>query len=273
MNPESVYHSIQQNLPKLFGYAQLSDTDVRVRTPLLYPDGGLIDVFVYEQDERLTVTDYGEGLGWLGLQSSSNIQTPRRQKLISDICMTLGIEIENEQLQFTCKDITELGEAVHRLAQAIVRVSDICFTFSQPETESKDPEQYPETAKTEVAKWLEERSFKFEKKTKHTGRSGTDWTIDYKIMTANLNHLVFHLNSNTRKEAIDRICQVFTGCSDLRKNGSRSLLDIKNTSLITLFDDTRKIWKPEDYKLMKPVSRPLLWSQKDQFERVLLKAA
>ena len=152
MNPEKVFNSIQQNLPKLFGYAQLSDKDVRIRTPLLYPDGGLIDVFVYEQDGRLTVTDYGEAIGWLGLQSVSNTQSSKRKNLISDICMTLGTEFENGQLLLTCKHITELGEAVHRLAQAIVRVSDICFTFPQPAIEPRTTTQHPETTKTAIAK-------------------------------------------------------------------------------------------------------------------------
>lgn len=270
MNPERVYHSIQQNLPKLFGYAQLSDTDVRVRTPLLYPDGGLIDVFVYEQDGRLTVTDYGEALGWLGLQSASNIQTPRRKKLINDICMTLGIEFENEQLQFACERIAELGEAVHRLAQAIVRVSDICFTFPQPlGAESKDTVQHPETVKTEITKWLDERSFTFKEEVKHNGKSGAYWTIDYEIVTASFNHLVFYLNSNTRKEAIYRVCQVFAGCSDLSNNENPSLLGTADMPPIALFDDAGDIWEPEHYKLIEPVSRLVRWSQPAEFERAL----
>ncbi len=265
-----VHDALQSTLPELFDCAQPSNNDVRIRTPLLYPDGGLIEVFVYEQAGQLAVTDYGEALGWLSLQSTSKIRSPKRTNLINDICMTLGIRIENGQLQLTCNHIAELGEAVHRLAQAIVRVSDIYFTFSQPiEFAHTTVVQHPDTAKMEVKEWLDAMSFSFLEEVKHTGRSGITWTIDYEIETADLNHLVFYLHSSTRENAMHRRHQVFAGCSDLRSNGAQSLPNIYAKQLITLFDDANNIWNSEDYELMKPVSSPVSLSDKCKLESVL----
>lgn len=273
MNSDKIYNSITHNLPELFQCAQLSEHDVRVRTPLLYPDGGLIDVFVYEQAGQLAVTDYGEAIGWLSLQSASNLKSPKRANLISDICMTLGIRIEDGQLQFTCRNIAELGEAVHRLAQAIVRVSDICFTFPQP-AEAAQPAIVPHSANTKIkiTRWLSERSFAFKEEVKHTGESGIDWTIDYEIAMHNYNPLMFCLNSNTRKDAENLRHHIFAGCSDLLNNKTLLFSNTNNTPLVTLFDDTTDIWKSEDYKLMQLVSKPINLSDIDKLEHVLIAA-
>ena len=273
MNSDKVYNSIQHNLSELFQCAQLPGHDVRVRTPLLYPDGGLVDVFVYEQTGQLIVTDYGEALGWLSLQSTSNIQSLKRTNLINDICMTLGIKIENGQLQFVCSNIAELGEAVHRLAQAIVRVSDICFTFPQPAEGSQQTIlSHPDNIKAKVTKWLNARSIDYKEEVKHTGRSGIDWTIDYEILESSSNLLMFCLNSNTRQDAEDLRHHVFAGCFDLRNNRTLPFLDANDAPLITLFDDTIDIWKSEDYKLMQSVSEPITLSNINKLERVLTAA-
>ena len=47
----------------LFECAPAAREGVRVRTPFMYPDGGMIDVFVLSRDGRLQITDFGEALG------------------------------------------------------------------------------------------------------------------------------------------------------------------------------------------------------------------
>ena len=97
---------------------------VRVRTPMLYPDGGVVDVFVLERGSGYAVTDFGDALGWLWRQSISQRRSARQEALIQDVCQTLRIDLVNDQL--VVREVTRdaLGEAVLRVAQAAVRVSE-----------------------------------------------------------------------------------------------------------------------------------------------------
>lgn len=86
-------------------------------------------MFVEPTDETYSVTDYGEALGWLQLQSFSDKLTPNQRVMIEDICMTLGIQFDMGGLKLTGVDESPLGDTIHRLGQASVRVSDIWLTL------------------------------------------------------------------------------------------------------------------------------------------------
>lgn len=104
----------------------------RVRTPFWYPDGGVVDVFVKEHDGSFTLTDLGESLGWLRMQSLSTRRSPKQQRLVQDICMTQGVELFEGQLTLRVSGPAELPRAIVRLGQAVVRVADLAFTGGSP---------------------------------------------------------------------------------------------------------------------------------------------
>ena len=89
-----------------------------MRTPMLYPDGGVVDVFVLERNGSYIVTDFGDALGWLG--PAINEQGALRQKegTDRDVCQTLRIELSRDQLMLRGVGSGALGEAVLRVAQA-----------------------------------------------------------------------------------------------------------------------------------------------------------
>lgn len=62
---EPISDQLAGSLSSLFECSATERGAVRVRTPFLYPDGGVIDVFVGQRDAGFTVTDFGEALGWL----------------------------------------------------------------------------------------------------------------------------------------------------------------------------------------------------------------
>ena len=130
MNSHDICASISKSLPPLFECTLAAHEGVRVRTPLMYPDGGIVDVFVLERDGGYVVTDFGDALGWLRAQSASARRSPRQQLLIDDVCQTLGIEMERGQLVLRSGESDSVSETVVRLAQAVVRVSDLWFTLS-----------------------------------------------------------------------------------------------------------------------------------------------
>ena len=124
MNAETLCAALQQAMPPLFVCSPAPEEGVRVRTPMLYPDGGVVDVFVLERNGRYIVTDFGDALGWLGLQSSSRQRSTKQNALIHDVCQTLRIQQFRDQLMLSDVAGDALGEAVVRVAQAAVRVAD-----------------------------------------------------------------------------------------------------------------------------------------------------
>ena len=129
MNAASLSTSLQEAVPPLFVCSPAPQEGVRVRTPMLYPDGGVVDVFVLERNGRYIVTDFGDTLGWLGLQSVSQKRTQEQDALLKDVCLTLRIENQRDQLMLRDVSRGALGDSVLRVAQAAVRVSDLWFTM------------------------------------------------------------------------------------------------------------------------------------------------
>ena len=82
---------IQQSVGELFTCSQVNEY-TRIRTPFLYPDGDVIDVFLKEKGEVITLTDLGESLRWLKMQTLSPRRSPKQRKLVEDVCLTHGLE-------------------------------------------------------------------------------------------------------------------------------------------------------------------------------------
>ncbi len=259
MNVTELCASIGQSLPPLFVCSPAPQEGVRVRTPMLFPDGGVVDVFVLERDNSYIVTDYGDAIGWLGMQSVSRQRSPRQQALVQDVCQTLRIELIQDQLVLRQVMKDGLGESVLRVAQAAVRVSDLWFTFRS---------QSLQRTADEVDEWLREKRIPFERQIKKPGRSRRSWTVDFETRTDNRTSLVFLLSTGSRGAAQGLIEHVLAGWVDLShfKAGQPTL------AFVSLFDDAQDVWRPEDFNLVSDHSEIARWSNPDEFE-ALLKSA
>ena len=256
MNVYELCGSIGRTLPPLFVCSPAPQEGVRVRTPMLYPDGGVVDVFVLERGGGYLVTDFGDALGWLSLQSVSRRRSPRQQTLIQDVCQTLRIELADDQLALRSVSDDALGQSVVRVAQAAVRVSDLWFTLRS---------QSLQNTADEVDEWLREKQIPFERQVQKQGRSTRNWNVDFETYTDNRTSLVFLLSTGTRG-AVRRLTEhVFAGCGDLShlKIGQPAL------TFVSLFDDTEDVWRPEDFNLVEVHSEIARWSRPDEFERLL----
>ena len=249
--------TLEQAVPPLFVCSPAAQEGVRVRTPMLYPDGGVVDVYVLERNGGYIVTDFGDAQGWLGLQSTSQGRSARRKALIEDVCQTLRIELSRDQLILRGVGSGALGEAVLRVAQAAVRVSDLWFTLRS---------QAFQSTVDEVDEWLRDREIAFERQVSKEGRSTQKWAIDFETHTDNRTCFVFILATGARG-AVRRLTEhVVAGCVDLShfKNGQPAL------TFVSLFDDTEDVWQPRDFSLVGEVSEVALWSHPAEFENLLL---
>lgn len=240
----------------LFVCSPAPQEGVRVRTPMLYPDGGVVDVFVLDRGNRYIVTDYGDALGWLGSQLISRRLSPKQLFLVEDVCQTLRIQLFHRQLVIREIKGEALGESVLRVAQAVVRVSDLWFTVRS--------QSFQNTA-DEVDEWLRERQIAFERDLEKQGRSTRPWKVDFETHTDDRTSFVFLLSTGTRG-AVRRLAEhVLAGCVDLAhlKANQPGLV------FVSLFDDTEDVWRAEDFNLVNEYSEIARWSRPDEFESLL----
>ena len=125
MNFDKFCAIIGKTLSSRFECSLAPQEGVRVRTPLMYPDGGIVDVFVLERGNGYIVTDFGDALGWLRMQSVNAQPSPQQNLMIKEICRTHGIELHSSQLVLKSGIDDTLEKAVLCVAQAVVRVSDV----------------------------------------------------------------------------------------------------------------------------------------------------
>ena len=256
MNSTELCVSISRTLPPLFECSPAPREGVRVRTPMLFPDGGIVDVFVLERGDTYTVTDFGDALGWLGLQSVSRQRSPKQEMLLQDVCQTLRIELFGGQLVLRSVAEEAVGESVLRVAQAVMRVSDLWFTLRS---------QSFQTTADEIDEWLHEKGIPFERQSRKQGRSTQNWTVDFETQTENRKSLVFLLSTGSRGAARRLTEHVLAGCVDL----SHLKENESGLAFVSLFDDTEDVWHSQDFNLVNELSEIARWSNPDEFERIL----
>ena len=256
MNAVELCTSVGNSLPTLFTCSPGPQEGVRVRTPLLYPDGGVVDVFVLERGSEYTITDFGDALGWLELQSVSRQRSPKQQALVLDVCQTLRIELSQGQLVLRSVMEDALGESVLRVAQGVVRVSDLWFTLRS---------QTVQNTADEVDEWLREKEIPFERHVQRQGRSTRMWSVDFETYVDGYTSMVFLLSTGSRGAARRLTEHVLAGWVDL----NHLKVNQRNIAFVSLFDDTEDVWRPEDFSLLDAHSDIGRWSRPDEFQSLL----
>jgi len=259
MNPIDICAAFSDGLGQLFTCTPHGEYQ-RIRTPYLYPDGDNIDVFCKPQGDLVLVSDLGETTRWLRMQTVSPKRSPKQKALIQDACSTHGVEFYRGMLLARCRAGEALSAVVVRVSQAALRVSDLWFTFRTRSVES---------VTDEVADFLMEREFRFERAEKLTGRSGKVWSPDFHVRTLHRSSLVYVLSTGSRSAARAIVNQVHTAFYDL----NHFVVGPEALKFISLFDDTADVWSDEDFRLAEQLSSVTRWSQPDEFADVLADAA
>ena len=229
---------------------------VRIRTPYLYPDGDMIDIFCKPQGEVTLVTDLGETSRWLRMQTVSPRRSPKQKALIDDACLTHGVEFYRGMVMARRRSKDSLPGAVMRVAQASLRISDLWFTFRtravQPVTE-------------EVSDFLREIDLDFERGEKLVGRSGRSWSPDFHVRAVRRSSLVYVLSTGSRSAARGVVNHVHTAFYDL----NHLAVGPEALRFVSLFDDTADVWSEEDFQLAEQLSDVTRWSRPDEFADTL----
>src|SRR5258708_2184560 len=250
---------ITQGLGELFSCA-LVNGYTRVRTPFLYPDGDIIDLFISEQNGVFTITDLGESLRWLRMQNTAPRRSPKQQKLIEDVTLNHGLELFRGMLVARARTRDDLTPVLLRTAQGALRVADIWFTMRTRSVES---------VTDEVEQLLTERVIPFQRGQQLVGRSGRVWRPDFHTRLPQRSSLVHVLSTGSRTAAHSVANYVVASWVDLNnlRVGPEAL------QFVSLFDDTMDVWGPEDFNLVGNLSIVARWSRPDEFIETLAEAA
>ena len=277
MTVEELKEQLTSYLPPLFECDALGENRFRVRTPLIFPDGGVVDVFVSKTDGLYTVTDYGDAMGWLDMRSATPGIAPKQRSLVADACRTHGIELEGGHVMLRSIEAKDIAESIMRVAQAEASVGDVWFTMPQATRVSQDMKESravgytadsrsPEhSTASDVDAWLRGKDLRFERKYKVKGASDRTWSVDFRTSSPAGESLVFLLSAKTRLTARRRVDEVFTAWFDLATNGE----SLSRPAFISLIDDTTAAWRNDDFNLLNQQSKVALWSRKDELERLL----
>jgi hypothetical protein len=250
-----ICESLTDSLGALFSCQEINGY-TRVRTPFLYPDGDVIDVFYKELAGTPTLTDLGETLRWLRSQSLAARRSPKQNKLIEDVCLNHGLELYRGMLTSRLKPDESLASAVIRVAQGALRVADLWFTMRTRSYESMTDE---------VELFLGEKAIPFVRGESLVGRSGRTWRIDFHTRAAQRSSFVSVLSTGSRASARAVAEHVVAEWYDL------SALKVSTPGLqfVSLFDDTMDVWSGEDFKLLEDLSEIARWSRPDELADLL----
>ena len=148
MTSDGMSASLRSALPALFDCAVTRRGAVRVRTPFMYPDGGIVDVFAEDRGSGCLLSDYGEALGWLRMQYFSDKLTTHQRSVVRDVCVTLGVDFVDGELTLACDDVSAVSDAVHRLGRRwcacaasdslrkVAHLPELRFALGDPEVET-----------------------------------------------------------------------------------------------------------------------------------------
>lgn len=242
--------SITEQMGLLFICSPLNQ-HIRIQTPFLYPDGDIIDIFYKEEGDVVTLTDFGETMRWLRMQTVSLRKSSKQRQLIADICLNHNVELYRGMLMLRVRSTENLANSVMRLSQCMMRVSDIWFTFRR----------MGESIADEVEDLLRGHQIRFERSPRVVGRSTRVWRPDFQTRPRTQSSLIQVLSTGSRATARDLAARTSAMWRDL----SHLTVGQEALKLISLFDDTLDVWNEEDFRLVGDVSDLAFWSRSDEF--------
>ncbi len=128
--------------------------------------------------------------------------------------------------------------------------------------------QAVESVADEVAAFLIEQEFRFDRYVPHTGRSGRIWKVDFHVRAEKRSSLVYVLSTGSRSAASRVVNTVHTAFYDLLYLSAGP----EAFQFTSLFDDRIDVWNEQDFRLAEQVSILARWLQPEEFAFILREA-
>lgn len=249
----NVCQEISRTIGSLFTCERVNEF-IRISTTFSLPDGTLVDLFFKEKENLYILTDLGETLGWLYLQTDSYGISRDQELAIKRIAVQNKAIFQDGMLVIKFEEISKLSENIFGLLQIIIRVTD-----TNPKLKKKNFS--PITEDVEV--FLKKEHLYFQKDIKIIGKSGSKRQINFCVYYSNNEILINVLSTYLRRTASSKVDKVFTTWSEI------SYLDKSRHKFISLIDDRVNVWNKNDTVLLSQVSQVINWSEKTNFKALL----
>jgi hypothetical protein len=246
---------VADTIGQLFDCAEVNGF-VRIRTPYLYPDGDVIDLYWKEQNGQQMLTDLGDTLRWLDTQSPSQQLSKKQNLLLQDIRLTHGVEIYRGTLLLRINPQESLATAITRLAQAALATADLSFLSRS---------RLIGSITDDIADFLQEKQIRFTQNEKLIGRSGRSRRLDFHAFHSRRTSFIEVLSTGSKSAANQRVDTVLATWIDF----SHYKVGQQPTRFISLFDDTLDVWSGENIRQLQDFSDVAYWSRSDEFAELL----
>lgn len=220
---------------------------VRIRTPYLYPDGDVIDLFL--KPETQTLSDLGETLRWLDMQTFRQSLSKKQDWFLQDSLVTYGLELFDGMLLVRVRD--DLAEAITRLAQGTIAVANLWLL---------NRTRLAGTLNDEIAELLDDHQIRYQRDIKVVGRSTRSWRMDFRTWHPHRSALIEVLSTGNRGAANTKVNNAVATWVDLHQY----LLTTEPLRFISLFDDSSDVWSKSHISQLAEFSEICYVSQPEE---------
>lgn len=250
MNCETLVRSYLTNIQANFS-CQMADGRLKVITPYVYPDNDLIEVCVEELAEgRIRVTDLGETTRHLHTQGFDVFASPKRKFVADTAASRVGAVLENGVISKEGKS-EEIGGMLLDVIVAARGVADLIYT-----SRAYEPAPFVE----EVAEFLKEHEFPFDRKAPVRGASGREYRVPFRVKQTILLQPISAEFQRALKPRVDATLHMWV---DIDRKSQK----------FTLLNDVDFTWPEPDIQILSRFSKLFRWSAREELADAIRQAA
>ena len=225
---------------------------IEITTPHIDRHNDCLQIYARKDGNGYMLTDDGYTISDL-LGSGCQLDSPKRQDLLSTTLAGFGVHLEKDQL-IVHASLDNFSIKKHNIIQAMLAVNDL-FYLASPFVASLFFE--------DVTNWLDLSDIRYTPKVKFTGKSGYDHMFDFVIPKSRKQpERIVQAISNPRKETAEALVFKWLDTKDTR-GGSDSRLYV-------FLNDKTSIVSPSVVDALRNYDlEPVLWSNRELSREVL----
>ncbi len=214
---------------------------LRLSTPFNFPDGSNIDLFLKPTNDlfgNLVLSDLGQTSDYVSDLQFDLFATKKRRIILDDICSSLEVTQNNGSFEIIieAQQVTNLPQAIVRLAQTCIRASDLVYTQRLKNAGS---------FQDEVEEFLATSQVYYDPDIVLVGDFDKEVKVDFRVKGSKVISLVQTLSSRNNTHVASN--EVFRRWYDLQSYK-------QSNQFLTILDQTSGGYRDDDVKRLSNMS-------------------